>query len=83
MSESNTCTNLTGLLAMERATIRCHLDTLACAGPAMDRREAVRTFIEGYGGLMRGLYCAHVCPARAGCGAAPRAVEGTVALQAS
>lgn len=83
MSGSNTCTNLTGLLAMERAAIRCHVDTLACTEPGMDRREAVRTFIEGYGGLMRGLYCAHVCPVRAGCAAAPQAVAASANLQAS
>ena len=61
------CTNLNGLLSTERAAIRFHLDAHVSEDPAADRREAVRSFIEGYGGLMRELYCAHVCQDRARC----------------
>ncbi len=62
------CTNLRGLLSTERAAIRCHLDGQLMVGGISDRREAVRLFIEGYGGLMRELYCAHSCPDRGRCG---------------
>ncbi len=62
------CTNLKGLLSTERAAILCHLDGQLVAGEVSDRREAVRAFIEGYGGLMRELYCAHSCQDRGRCG---------------
>ena len=61
------CTNLKGLLSTERAAIQFHLDAHIREDPAADRREAVRSFIEGYGGLMRELYCAHICQDRAQC----------------
>ena len=64
------CTNLNGLLSMERAAIRCHLDALVVVAQPHERREAVRTFIEGYGGLMKTMYCSHVCPDRSRCGLA-------------
>ncbi len=70
------CTNLKGLLTTERAAIRCHLDTSATAGPMADRREAVRLFVEGYGALMRELYCAHICEDRGHCEAV-RAIRMT------
>ena len=81
MNPPQCCTNLKGLLSMERAAIRCHLDTHPFPSPPTDPREAVRSFIEGYGALMRTLYCSHVCPDRAHCGLAqPRAEEaGAVA----
>lgn len=61
------CTNLNGLLSTERAAIRCHLDAFAAGERLADRREAVRAFIDGYGGLMRELYCSNVCRERARC----------------
>ena len=61
------CTNLKGLLTTERAAIRCHLNSSAVAGHLTDRREAVRLFVEGYGGLMRNLYCSHICEDRGHC----------------
>jgi len=67
MSPNATCTNLNGLLATEKAAIRCHLDAHLFVAQPTERREAVRSFIEGYGGLMRELYCAHICPDRARC----------------
>ena len=69
MNSEPHCTNLKGLLTTERAAIRCHLDTSSLAGHMADRREAVRLFVEGYGGLMRDLYCAHLCADRGHCGA--------------
>lgn len=68
MNAQNHCTNLKGLLSTERAAIQCHLDGQMVAGGVSDRREAVRSFIEGYGGLMRELYCAHSCQERGRCG---------------
>lgn len=68
MNPSATCTNLHGLLATERAAIRCHLDAHpALASTREERREAMRCFVEGYGGLMREIYCMHVCKERARC----------------
>ncbi len=67
MNPQVTCSNLHGLLSTERAAIHFHLDSQAAAGCLADRREAVRVFIEGYGGIMRNIYCAHVCPDRARC----------------
>ena len=67
MSHEMRCTNLKGLLSTERAAIHCHLDARLVEEPPADRREAVRLFIEGYGGLMRELYCAHICADRARC----------------
>ena len=67
MNPQMTCSNLHGLLSMERAAILFHLDSQAAAGHLADRREAVRVFIEGYGGVMRNIYCAHICPDRARC----------------
>ena len=67
MNSDTHCTNLKGLLTTERAAIRCHLDTSAGAGHLGDRREAVRLCVEGYGGLMRDLYCAHICSDRGHC----------------
>lgn len=61
------CTNLKGLLSTERAAIRCHLDTHVVAGEVVDRCEVIHAFIENHGGLMRELYCAHVCPDRGHC----------------
>ena len=78
------CTNLNGLLSTERAAIRFHLDAHVSEDPAADRREAVRAFIEGYGGLMRELYCAHVCQDRAHCEAIrSHPVAGLFAPQAA
>ncbi len=67
MNPQVTCSNLHGLLSTERAAIRFHLDSQVAAGQLTDRREAVRVFIEGYGGIMRNIYCAHICPDRARC----------------
>ncbi len=67
MNLHSSCTNLNGLLSTERAAIHFHLDAHILVEPAVDRREAVRAFIEGYGGLMRELYCAYVCHDRAHC----------------
>jgi len=67
MSPNAKCTNLNGLLATEKAAIRCHLDAQLFAAQPLERHEAVRSFIEGYGGMMRDLYCAHICPERAHC----------------
>jgi hypothetical protein len=70
VNATTTCTNLEGLLRMEKAAIRCHMDAHLIAAQPADPQLAARTFIEGYGGLMRELFCAHVCPDRAHCGIA-------------
>ncbi len=72
MNTHTDCTNLNGLLSTERAAIQFHLDAHHSVEHQTNRREAVRSFIEGYGGLMRELYCAYVCHDRAQCEAVRR-----------
>lgn len=61
------CTHLKDLLDTEMAVIRRHLDEHIFLRKLNDRTEAIHSFIQDYGWLMRELYCAHICAKRAHC----------------
>lgn len=63
----NRCTHLKGLLATEMAIIQKHLDEHIFLRHLDDRTEAMESFIQDYGWLMRELYCSQICQKRESC----------------
>ncbi len=73
----HTCTHLKELLDTEMDVIRRHLDEHIFLRQLNDRTEAICSFIQDYGWLMRELYCAHICSNRSQCAIADEMrVEG-------
>ncbi len=63
----DTCVHLADFLNTEMAIIRRHLDEHIFLRHLSDKNEAIQSFINDYGWLMRELYCTKICPAKDQC----------------
>ncbi len=61
------CVQLADFLQTEMAIIKRHLDEHIFLRHIADKNEAVQSFINDYGWLMRELYCTKICQARDRC----------------
>ena len=65
--DADQCQCLSDFMRAQREIISRHLDEHKYLRHIIDREEAVGTFVEDYGWLIRELYCTKICSKRDGC----------------